>query len=157
MRGDHPDGHRRGVLGTALDKLTTATATTRAATASSKASTVLWNVIDTPVRAYITTHSTGLAISASTAYALWQLAGLAGFIGGFLRSTAARLAWITWGVGDHRRRRVVRDPRHRQAHRRRHHGHRMGTHLDARTARPEPAPRDLQRPAGIPAERRDPA
>ncbi|WP_073919474.1 hypothetical protein [Streptomyces sp. CB02009] len=84
-----------GVLGTALDKLTAATATTRAATASS---TGLWNVIDTPVRAYITTHSTGLAISASTVYALWQLAGLAGFIGGFLRSTAARLAWITWGV-----------------------------------------------------------
>lgn len=61
-------------------------------------STGVWAVIDNPVRTYIAQHSAGLPISASTAYTLWQLAGLAGLVGGFLRSTGARLLWTGWGA-----------------------------------------------------------
>lgn len=61
-------------------------------------STGVWAVVDQPVRTYIAQHSAGLAVSASTVYTLWQLAGLIGLIGGFLRSTAARLLWTIWGA-----------------------------------------------------------
>ncbi|MFC9635818.1 hypothetical protein ACFTY8_43095 [Streptomyces mirabilis] len=43
-------------------------------------------------------HSAGLAVSGSTLYTLWQVAGLIGLVGGFLRSTAARLLWTAWGA-----------------------------------------------------------
>jgi hypothetical protein len=61
-------------------------------------STGVWAVIDNPVRTYIAQHSAGLPISASTVYTLWQFAGLIGLVGGFLRSTGARLVWTGWGA-----------------------------------------------------------
>ncbi|MGG7568973.1 hypothetical protein [Streptomyces sirii] len=61
-------------------------------------STGVWAVLDAPIRSYIAQHSAGLAISSSTIYTLWQLAGLFGLFGGFFRSTAARLTWTAWGA-----------------------------------------------------------
>jgi hypothetical protein len=56
-------------------------------------------VVDQPVRSYIAAHCAGLQISASTVYTLWQIVGLFGLIGGFFRSTGARLTWTAWGAG----------------------------------------------------------
>ena len=58
----------------------------------------IWGVIDNPVRSYIAAHTASLTISASTVYTLWQLIGLFGLIGGFCRSTGARLTWTAWGA-----------------------------------------------------------
>ncbi|MGW5353411.1 hypothetical protein ACWERV_23230 [Streptomyces sp. NPDC004031] len=55
-------------------------------------------VVDQPVRTYIAAHCTGLQISASTVYTLWQVVGLFGLIGGAFRSTGARLTWTAWGA-----------------------------------------------------------
>ncbi|MEU4506806.1 hypothetical protein [Streptomyces sp. NPDC024089] len=55
-------------------------------------------VVDQPIRSYIATHAASLPISASTVYTVWQLAGLFGLIGGFLRSSGARLTWTAWGA-----------------------------------------------------------
>ncbi|MEO3978086.1 hypothetical protein [Streptomyces sp. CAU 1734] len=51
-----------------------------------------------PVRTYLTTHTQGLPVDAATAYALWQITGLVGLVAGFIRITAARTLWITWGA-----------------------------------------------------------
>ncbi|AXK34677.1 hypothetical protein DVA86_20510 [Streptomyces armeniacus] len=59
----------------------------------------VWAVIDQPIRSYTAQHSADLAISGSTVYTLWQITGLLGLIGGFVRSTAARLTWTCWGTG----------------------------------------------------------
>ena len=61
-------------------------------------STGIWTVIDQPIRSYIAQHSASLAISGSTVYTLWQLAGLFGLIAGFFRSSGARLLWTLWGA-----------------------------------------------------------
>ncbi|MFE5199907.1 hypothetical protein ACFQ93_40450 [Streptomyces sp. NPDC056601] len=58
----------------------------------------IWAVIDNPIRSYIARHSAGMAVSGSTIYTLWQLAGLYGLIGGFSSSTIARLVWTAWGA-----------------------------------------------------------
>ncbi|MFE4540664.1 hypothetical protein ACFRKB_37300 [Streptomyces scopuliridis] len=55
-------------------------------------------VVDQPIRSYIAAHSSGLPISASTIYTLWQLVGIFGLVGGFLRSSGARLTWTAWGA-----------------------------------------------------------
>ncbi|MFD3931716.1 hypothetical protein [Streptomyces sp. NPDC058614] len=62
-------------------------------------STGVWTVVDQPIRSYIAQHSAGLAVTGSTIYTLWQVAGLAGLVGGFLRINAARLLWMAWGAG----------------------------------------------------------
>lgn len=62
-------------------------------------STGVWAVIDQPVRTYLAQHSTGLAISASTTYTLWQFTGLAALVLGFLtRNNGVRLTWAAWGA-----------------------------------------------------------
>ncbi|MFI2214961.1 hypothetical protein [Streptomyces sp. NPDC020141] len=66
--------------------------------AADRASTGIWAAIDTPVRSYLTARTQGLPVDASTAYALWQITGLVGLVGGFLRITAARTLWVTWGA-----------------------------------------------------------
>ncbi|MFD8023495.1 hypothetical protein ACFV6G_24105 [Streptomyces lavendulae] len=58
----------------------------------------LFSVIDQPIRSYIAAHSASLPISASTVYTIWQLVGLFGLIGGFARSSGARLTWTAWGA-----------------------------------------------------------
>jgi len=58
----------------------------------------VWTVTNEPVYSYITHHSAGLAVSSTTVYVVWQAAGLTGLIGGFLRNTGARCAWIGWGA-----------------------------------------------------------
>ncbi|MFJ4320626.1 hypothetical protein ACIP46_35890 [Streptomyces lavendulae] len=55
-------------------------------------------VIDQPVRTYIAAHTVSLPITAATVYTVWQLVGLFGLIGGFARSSAARITWTTWGA-----------------------------------------------------------
>ncbi|MFF8918392.1 hypothetical protein ACF08M_35100 [Streptomyces sp. NPDC015032] len=55
-------------------------------------------VVDQPIRSYIAAHSASLPISASTVYTVWQLVGLFGLVGGFLRSSGARLTWTAWGT-----------------------------------------------------------
>ncbi|MFE6946078.1 hypothetical protein [Streptomyces chartreusis] len=84
-----------GVLADAVHRLLTAAPRVQIGTDTS---TGLWAVIDQPIRTYIAEHSAGLAVSGSTIYTLWQVAGLTGLIGGFLRSTAARLLWAAWGA-----------------------------------------------------------
>ncbi|MGW6247933.1 hypothetical protein [Streptomyces roseolus] len=83
------------ILGALYGQIASATPTTRAANALLAD---LWGVIDTPVRRYITDHSTGLTASGSVIYALWQAAGFLGLVGGFLRFTTARLVWTIWGA-----------------------------------------------------------
>lgn len=55
-------------------------------------------VVDQPIRSYIAAHSAPLSISASTVYTVWQIVGLFGLIGGFFRSSGARLTWTAWGA-----------------------------------------------------------
>ncbi|CUW33311.1 hypothetical protein [Streptomyces reticuli] len=55
-------------------------------------------VIDQPIRTYIAAHSAALPISASTVYTVWQLVGIFGLVGGFFRSSGARLTWTAWGA-----------------------------------------------------------
>ncbi|MFJ5657271.1 hypothetical protein ACIQD5_28490 [Streptomyces microflavus] len=61
-------------------------------------STGVFAVIDQPIRSYIAAHSASLAISASTVYTLWQIIGLFALVGGFARSSGARLTWTAWGA-----------------------------------------------------------
>ncbi|MFI6881143.1 hypothetical protein ACIBL6_47635 [Streptomyces sp. NPDC050400] len=58
----------------------------------------IWGGIDQPIRSYIAHHSAGMAVSGSTIYTLWQIAGLYGFIAGFAGSTIGRLVWTAWGA-----------------------------------------------------------
>ncbi|MFE5714509.1 hypothetical protein ACFQ7J_27315 [Streptomyces sp. NPDC056501] len=55
-------------------------------------------VVDQPIRSYIAAHSASLPINASTVYAVWQVVGLFGLVGGFFRSSGARLTWTAWGA-----------------------------------------------------------
>ncbi|MGW2841839.1 hypothetical protein ACWCWD_29140 [Streptomyces sp. NPDC001493] len=61
-------------------------------------STGVFAVVDQPVRSYIATRSATLPITASTVYTLWQVVGLFGLVGGFFRSSGARLTWTAWGA-----------------------------------------------------------
>ncbi|MFD5557812.1 hypothetical protein ACFWIA_28725 [Streptomyces sp. NPDC127068] len=72
--------------------------TTLASPEANRTTHDIWAAIDTPARTYLTTHTQDLPVDASTTYALWQTAGLVGLVGGFLRITAARTLWITWGA-----------------------------------------------------------
>lgn len=72
--------------------------TVPATRAGTTAASELWGVIETPIRSYITEHTAGLSVSASAVYALWQLVGWFGLIGGFIGATGARLTWIVWGA-----------------------------------------------------------
>jgi hypothetical protein len=55
-------------------------------------------VVDQPVRTYIAQHSAGLPVDGSTVYTIWQIVGLVGLVGGFFRSSGARLTWTAWGA-----------------------------------------------------------
>ncbi|WP_331722468.1 hypothetical protein [Streptomyces anulatus] len=61
-------------------------------------STGVFAVVDQPIRSYIAAHSASLPISASTVYTLWQAVGLFGLVGGFFRSSSARLTWTAFGA-----------------------------------------------------------
>ncbi|MGW6876213.1 hypothetical protein [Streptomyces xanthophaeus] len=61
-------------------------------------STGVFAVIDQPIRTYVAAHSASLSISAPTVYTVWQLVGLFGLIGGFARSSGARITWTAWGA-----------------------------------------------------------
>lgn len=84
-----------GVLADALHRLLTAAPRVQVGTDTSHG---VLAVIDQPVRTYIAVHSAPLQVSASTIYTLWQLVGLFGLIGGFFRSSGARLTWTAWGA-----------------------------------------------------------
>ncbi|MEU3907287.1 hypothetical protein AB0F20_26280 [Streptomyces goshikiensis] len=58
----------------------------------------IFAVIDQPVRTYIAAHSASLPITGATVYTVWQLVGLFGLIGGFARSSGARITWTAWGA-----------------------------------------------------------
>ncbi|MGW1734283.1 hypothetical protein [Streptomyces sp. NPDC001999] len=52
-----------------------------------------------PVWDYLQAHTAELPVSATTAYAAWQLFGAASFIASWwLRATGARLTWVLWGA-----------------------------------------------------------
>ncbi|MEU7031436.1 hypothetical protein AB0A60_32670 [Streptomyces sp. NPDC046275] len=55
-------------------------------------------VVDQPIRTYSAVHSAALPISASTVYTVWQLVGIFGLVGGFFRSSGARITWTAWGA-----------------------------------------------------------
>ncbi|MFF8505906.1 hypothetical protein ACF07L_35435 [Streptomyces anulatus] len=61
-------------------------------------STGVFAVVDQPIRSYIAAHSASLPISASTVYTVWQAVGLFGLVGGFFRSSGARLTWTAFGA-----------------------------------------------------------
>ncbi|MEU5234029.1 hypothetical protein AB0G82_32845 [Streptomyces anulatus] len=84
-----------GVLADAIHRLLTAAPRVQV---GADTSTGVFAVLDQPIRSYIAAHSTTLPISASTVYTLWQAVGLFGLIGGFLRSSGARLTWTAWGA-----------------------------------------------------------
>ncbi|MCX4598323.1 hypothetical protein OG819_55285 [Streptomyces sp. NBC_01549] len=60
--------------------------------------TGLLATIDQPIRAYLTTHTRALPITAATAYSTWQVVGVVAFLLGYLRITPARLTWTAWGA-----------------------------------------------------------
>ncbi|WP_328765393.1 MULTISPECIES: hypothetical protein [unclassified Streptomyces] len=61
-------------------------------------STGIFAVVDQPIRSYIAAHSASLPISASTVYTVWQAVGFFGLVGGFFRSSGARLTWTAFGA-----------------------------------------------------------
>jgi hypothetical protein len=83
------------VLADALHRLLTAVPRMQVGTDTS---TSVFAVVDQPIRSYIAAHTGTLPIGASTVYTLWQLTGLFGLIGGYLRSSGARLTWTAWGA-----------------------------------------------------------
>ncbi|MFJ8755233.1 hypothetical protein ACIREO_38900 [Streptomyces sp. NPDC102441] len=83
------------VLAAALHDLLTAVPRVQVGTDTS---TGVFAVVDQPIRSYIAAHSGSLPISASTVYTLWQVVGLFGLVGGFFRSSGARLTWTAFGV-----------------------------------------------------------
>lgn len=83
-----------GVLINDLHRLLTAAPRVQVGTDTSHG---VFAVVDQPVRSYIAAHSASLQVSASTVYTLWQVVGLFGLIGGFFRSSGARLTWTAWG------------------------------------------------------------
>ena len=55
--------------------------------------------ITDPVHHYLDVHTTGLPVSADTAYTAWSLTGLAAVVTGWLTgATGARLTWLAWGA-----------------------------------------------------------
>lgn len=58
----------------------------------------IWGAVDNPIHTYLSQSAAHLAVSSSALYACWQLAGLVGLIGGFARSTGARIIWAAWGT-----------------------------------------------------------
>ncbi|MEU9061708.1 hypothetical protein AB0D13_23315 [Streptomyces sp. NPDC048430] len=60
--------------------------------------TGLLATIDQPVRHYLTTHTTQLPVTATTAYALWQATGALALVLGFCRSSGGRILWFLWGA-----------------------------------------------------------
>ncbi|MFE6713995.1 hypothetical protein [Streptomyces sp. NPDC057695] len=59
----------------------------------------VWPTLTTPIRAFLDAQATHLpALSGTTVYSLWQITGLAGLIGGFLRISGARILWTLWGL-----------------------------------------------------------
>ncbi|GGP84079.1 hypothetical protein ACWDY7_32215 [Streptomyces calvus] len=83
------------VLADALRRLLTAVPRVQV---GADTSTGVFAVVDQPIRTYIAAHSAALPISASTVYTLWQLVGIFGLVGGFFRSSGARLTWTAWGA-----------------------------------------------------------
>ncbi|WP_327713758.1 hypothetical protein OG912_38370 (plasmid) [Streptomyces sp. NBC_00464] len=83
------------VLADAIHRLLTAAPHVQVGTDTS---TGIFAVVDQPIRSYIATHADSLQISASTVYTLWQITGLFGLIGGFFRSSGARLTWTAWAA-----------------------------------------------------------
>lgn len=67
-------------------------------TVGTDTSTGVFAVVDQPIRSYIAAHSASLPISASTVYTVWQVVGLFGLVGGFFRSSGARLTWTAFGA-----------------------------------------------------------
>ncbi|MBL3805038.1 hypothetical protein ACWGSE_24210 [Streptomyces diastaticus] len=67
-------------------------------TVGADTSTGVLAAVDQPIRSYIAAHSASLPINASTVYTVWQAAGLFGLVGGFARSSGARLTWTAWGA-----------------------------------------------------------
>jgi len=84
-----------GATGVALHDLLTAAPRVQVGTDTSHG---VFAVVDQPIRSYIAVHSASLQVSASTVYTLWQVVGLFGLIGGFFRSSGARLTWTAWGA-----------------------------------------------------------
>ncbi|MFI9311566.1 hypothetical protein [Streptomyces triculaminicus] len=84
-----------GVLADTVHQLLTAAPRVPVGTDTSSG---VFSVIDQPIRTYIATHSTSLTISDSSVYTVWQVVGLFGLVGGFFRSTGARLTWTAWGA-----------------------------------------------------------
>ncbi|MGW5986201.1 hypothetical protein ACWFRT_28430 [Streptomyces anulatus] len=84
-----------GVLADAIHRLLTAVPRVQV---GADTSTGVFAVIDQPIRSYIAAHATTLPINAATIYTLWQAVGLFSLIGGFLRSSGARLTWTAWGA-----------------------------------------------------------
>ncbi|MCD9146062.1 hypothetical protein [Streptomyces albireticuli] len=84
-----------GVTNDAVNRLLDAAPAVQVGTDTSSG---VWAVIDNPVRSYIAAHSASLPISASTVYTVWQVTGLFGLLGGFLRSSGACLTWTAWGA-----------------------------------------------------------
>lgn len=84
-----------GVLADTMHRLLTAVPRVQVGADTSNG---VFAVADQPIRSYIATHSASLPISTSTVYTVWQVVGLFGLIGGFFRSSGARLAWTAWGA-----------------------------------------------------------
>ncbi|WP_406416579.1 hypothetical protein OH809_38380 [Streptomyces sp. NBC_00873] len=83
------------VLAAALHDLLTAVPRVQVGTDTSNG---VFAVADQPIRSYIAAHSASLPISASTVYTVWQVVGLFGLVGGFFRSSGARITWTAWGA-----------------------------------------------------------
>jgi hypothetical protein len=83
------------VLADAMHRLLSAVPRVQVGTDTSQG---VFAVIDQPIRSYIAANSASLPISASTVYTVWQVVGLFGLIGGFFRSSGARISWAAWGA-----------------------------------------------------------
>ncbi|MFF4138081.1 hypothetical protein ACFY1B_42905 [Streptomyces mirabilis] len=83
------------VLAAAIHRLLTAVPRVQVSTDTSNG---VFAVVDQPIRTYIAAHSASLPISASTVYTVWQVVGLFGLVGGFFRSSGARLTWTAFGA-----------------------------------------------------------
>ncbi|WP_165953876.1 hypothetical protein [Streptomyces sp. 8K308] len=54
--------------------------------------------LTTPIETYLQAHTAGLPVTATTAYAAWQLLGAGALVLGWLGTTGGRLTWTAWGA-----------------------------------------------------------
>jgi hypothetical protein len=59
----------------------------------------LWGTVNHPIRTFLAGQAAHLPVTPAALYAVWQLTGLIGLVGGFFGNAGARITWALFGAG----------------------------------------------------------